>query len=55
MKKKQIPAMNAEADQQMNYSLVQENSTLSAHDDLSEENGIAIRYSKDFRDRKSVV
>ena len=48
MKKKQIPAMNAEADQQMNYSLVQENSTLSAHDDLSEENGIAIRYSKDF-------
>ena len=24
MKKKQIPAMNAEADQQMNYSLVQE-------------------------------
>ena len=48
MKEEQIPAMNTEADQQMNYSLVQENSTLSAHDDLSEENGIAIRYSKDF-------
>ena len=48
MKEEQIPAMNTEADQQMNYTLVQENSSLSAHDDLSEENGIAIRYSKDF-------
>ena len=40
----QIPDVNADAEERDNYTLIQE----TPEDDLPGENGIAIRYSKDF-------
>ena len=40
----QIPDVNADAEERDNYTLIQE----TPEDNLSGENGIAIRYSKDF-------
>ena len=40
----QIPDVNAGAEERDNYTLIQE----TPEDDLPGENGIAIRYSKDF-------